>query len=164
MSVQTSYGFKTPVGIAGGLFDLAPYAIESRLNEEDTGLLHFGTGVVQGSTPGTNIKKPVAASTAAVFDGITINGFSTQQNMAGEIELIEGQTVGVLRYGRCWVKVTGTANPSYGKELRLVIAGDDAGSFTDAAIAENSIIAVKGRFIGGAKNGIAPVELFNQAQ
>ncbi len=163
MSAQTSYGFATSRGIAGGLFDLAPYSIDSRLNSEGDGVLKFGMGVVQGANPGTNVKKPISTSTKALFEGIALNGFSTQQNMAGEVNILENQTVGVLRYGRCWARVPSGVTPAYGNELHLIIAGNDAGCFTSAAVAANSIIAVNGRFIGTAQNGLAPVELFAQA-
>ena len=54
--------------------------------------------------------------------------------------------------------------PRYGDSLYLVISGDDAGCFTNAA-EEGSTIAVKGRFIGSKGTGnVAPIELFGQAQ
>lgn len=163
MSVQTSYGFATPRGIAGGLFDLTPYSIDSRLSAEGDGVLKYGMGVVQGDNPGTNVKKPVAASTIAVFEGIALNGLSTQQNMVGEVAILENQTVGVLRFGRCWARVPDGVTPAYGNALHLIIAGANAGYFTNAEVDAGSIIAVNGRFIGPAQNGLAPAELFNQA-
>ena len=35
MSAQNKYGFSTPIGAAGGIVDLAPYAIDTFLNEEE---------------------------------------------------------------------------------------------------------------------------------
>lgn len=58
MSAQTRYGYATPIGAPGGIVDLAPYAIDTFLNEEETGTLKFGMGVVQGSKPGTNVALP----------------------------------------------------------------------------------------------------------
>jgi len=49
MSAQTRYGYSSPIGAAGGIVDLAPYAIDAFLNEEDTGKMQFGMGVVTGS-------------------------------------------------------------------------------------------------------------------
>lgn len=57
--MQTSYNYTTPKGVAGGLYDLAPYQVDSRVNGEATpGVLKFGMGVVQGTTPGTNVVRP----------------------------------------------------------------------------------------------------------
>ena len=45
MSAQTRYGYSTPIGSAGGIVDLAPYAVDTFLNEEETGTLKFGMGL-----------------------------------------------------------------------------------------------------------------------
>ena len=81
MSVQMSYGYSTPRGIPGGLYDQSPYVVDTRLNEADNGAMLFGMGVVQGSVPGTNIDLPTASSTAADFEGITVNGFTQQHDL-----------------------------------------------------------------------------------
>ena len=44
MAVQTSYGYATPKGIPGGIYDLYHYPVDSRFNEEDSGKLRFGVG------------------------------------------------------------------------------------------------------------------------
>ncbi|MGN9096384.1 hypothetical protein [Flintibacter porci] len=43
MSAQTRYGYATPIGAPGGIVDLAPYAIDTFLNDEENGVLKFGT-------------------------------------------------------------------------------------------------------------------------
>ena len=58
MSAQTRYGFATPIGAPGGIVDLSPHVIDTFLNEEASGVLKFGLGVVQGSKPGVNIARP----------------------------------------------------------------------------------------------------------
>ena len=45
MSAQTRYGYSTPIGAAGGIVDLAPHAIDTFLNEEESGVLRFGVQV-----------------------------------------------------------------------------------------------------------------------
>ena len=101
MSVQTSYNFATPKGMAGSLFDLAPYSIDSRMNGETAaGTLKFGMGAVQGTTPGSDVKVPATGATAATFEGVVLNGFNTQQTMEGVVEILPSQTVGILRYGK----------------------------------------------------------------
>ena len=67
MSVQTKYGYATGKGIAGGIFDMYHYPVDSRFNEEENGVLRFGVGVVKGSIAGSNIKLPAAGGFAAVL-------------------------------------------------------------------------------------------------
>ena len=87
MSAQINYGFSTPIGSAGGIVDLAPYAIDSFLNDEDNGKLKFGIGVVRGEKPGVGIKLPATDSTAAKFEGITTNNRTTEYNMDGDLSI-----------------------------------------------------------------------------
>ena len=163
MSAQTRYRFSTPVGMAGGISDLAPYAIDSFMNEEATGTMLFGLGVVSGTKAGTQIKKPVAASTAANFEGITSNNLTTEYDLEGGIHIRNKAAIGVMKYGRIYARVADGVTPAYGDALYLIKSGDEAGYFTNSS---SGTIAVKGRFMGpkDATNGIAEVELFNQAQ
>lgn len=163
MSAQTRYGYKTPIGAAGGIVDIAPYAIDTFLNEEETGKMKFGYGVVQGSKPGTNITIPKEGATAAKFDGITVNNRTTEYDVEGNLSLRKGASVGVMRYGRVYARVANGVEPSYGETAHLVISGDDAGCFTNAA--GDNAVAIKGRFLSGIDAGsqIAVVELFNEA-
>lgn len=158
---QTSYGFATPKGIAGGLYDISPYAIDSRLNEELTGVLKYGVGVVKGSNPGTNVALPNQTSQEEDFEGITLNGFTTQHDLAGNVNIINNQTVGVLRYGRCWACVAEGVTPKYGDGLFMIPDGPEAGYFTNVIGDISPCLPINGRFIGPVSDGIAPVELFN---
>lgn len=159
--MQTSYNYTTPKGVAGGLYDLAPYQVESRVNGETaSGALKFGMGVVQGSAPGTNVARPTAAATADKFEGLLLTGFTQEMDSAGDVTIRPKQTVGVLRYGKAWARVSKDAAVSYGDKLYLVTSGDDAGMFTNEA---SGNLAVNGRFVGAADSvGVAPVELYNQ--
>ena len=86
MGVQTAYNFATPRGVAGGLYDLSPYVSDSRLNGETVaGALKFGMGVVCGTAPGANVKRPAAGATADRFDGIVMTGFTTEQDVNGDV-------------------------------------------------------------------------------
>lgn len=160
MSVQLTYNYKTNKGIAGGIYDMYHYPVDSRINEENTGVLTFGMGVVRGTLAGTQIKKPVAASTAALFEGVLVNGFTNQQDLEGQVYILNNQNVGVMRKGRIWVKLATGVTPAYGDALYLVASGDEAGCFTNDGTSETiTTVELSGRFIGGADNGIAPVEL-----
>jgi len=167
MGVQTAYNYATPRGIAGGLYDLSPYATNSRLNgETEAGALKFGMGAVSGDNPGTDVKRPASGDTADKFEGIVMTGFTTEQDINGNVVVMPGQTVGLLSYGRIWARIKSDITPQYGDSLYLIIDGDEAGLFTNANTeSELTVLAVKGRFIGGKGTGnVAPVELFNQAQ
>lgn len=159
--MQTSYNYTTPKGVAGGLYDLAPYQVESRVNgETKPDALKFGMGVVQGTTPGTNVARPTAAATADKFEGLVLTGFTQEMDAAGNVNIQPKQTVGVLRYGRAWARLSKDAAVSYGDRLFLITSGDEAGMFTNEA---SGNLAVSGRFVGTADSvGIAPVELYNQ--
>ena len=64
MGVQKTYGYATSKGVAGGIYDMFHYPVDSRFNEEATGKLHFGVGVVTGKVPGSSVALPTSASTA----------------------------------------------------------------------------------------------------
>lgn len=186
MSAQTRYGYSTQIGAAGGIVDLAPHSIDTFLNEEKSGVLRFGMGVVQGSKPGINIALPDNKATAAVFEGITTNNRTTEYDMEGKLHVRSGAAVGVMRYGKIYGRVAEGVEPAYGDSVYLITSGDEAGYFTNeapakAAAAEGdtetgktddtadtapSVIAIKARFTSGVDKSaqIAAIELFNQAQ
>lgn len=188
MSAQTRYGHNTPVGAAGGIVDLAAHVIDTFLNEEKTGIMKFGLGVVQGSKPGVNIALPTEDATAAVFEGITTNNRTTEYDLEGKLSVRQGAAVGVMRYGKIYGRVAEGVEPEYGDSVYLIIEGDEAGCFTNEAPTakaaakegesvtpggtatptetEPAVIAIKARFLSGVDTNaqIAVIELFNQAQ
>ena len=160
--VQTTYSFNTPIGQPGGLYDLSPYELDAFINESADGVVKFGMGVVKSATDaGTAVKLPATGATAASFEGIVNNRRTTENAIDGGPVIKNKATVGVLRYGRIYALLAEGANPAYGGTPYLVITGDDAGCFTDSS---TGTVAVKGRFLTGAIDGVAVVELFNQAQ
>ncbi len=174
MSAQTRYGYPMPIGAAGGIVDTAPYAIVSRLNDEDSGTMKFGIGVVQGAKPGSSVAIPKAAATAAKFEGITVNDHHTEHDLEGALNIRKSAAIGVMTYGRVYARVAAGVTPAYGDSLYLITSGDEVGCLTNAAAAApkegedaaSTTIALKGRFLGGidGTTKVAPVELFNQAQ
>jgi hypothetical protein len=165
MSVQTAYKYTTEKGVAGSLYDQSPYAIDSLLNgETDDGKLLFGMGVVQGPNPGRDVAIPESAATLEEFEGVVMTGFTAEHDMKGEIGILARQTVGVLRYGRPWVRIVDGVTPAYGDQLYLIKKTSGFGLFTNAAGSSGDTLAVKGRFIGGKGTGnVAPVEIYNQS-
>lgn len=170
MGAQNTYRFSTPIGQAGGIYDLAPYAVDSFVNEADDGVLKFGAGVVRGTNAGTGVKAPNSESLASQFEGIITNRRTSENALAGGVQLRKGCSLGVLRYGRIYGRVMTGISPAYGDPVYLVITGDEAGDFTNVAAttgtndATYTSIAVKGRFLSGKSDDIALIELFNQAQ
>ena len=148
---QTSYSFKTSVGIAGGLYDITPYVIDARRNEENDGVLGFGKGVVKGTTAGSQVLLPDSDSTAADFEGITVNGFTTENNMSGNVLLANGVTVGVISKGRVWACVKGSLTIGYGDKVYLITSGDNVGKFSN--VATDGILIPGAKFIGIAGSG-----------
>lgn len=163
MSAQTSYRYSSPIGSPGGIVDLTPHAIDTFLNGEETGVMKLGVGVVQGDNPGVNVALPAADAAATVFEGVTVNNRTTEYDLEGTLYLRKGKALGVMRYGRVYVRVAEDVTPAYGDAAYVVTSGDEAGYFTNDSTGG---IAVKGRFLGGVDSsaGVAVVELFNQAQ
>lgn len=158
MSAQNSYRYTTPRNVPGGIYDLSPNAVNSRQSE---GQLRFGTGVIYGSTPGTNVTAPGSGATPDKFEGIVLSSHTHEMDMEGNVVIKDGKTVNVMRYGRAWVRTEPDAEIAYGEDVYLITDGDDAGCFTNSD-SEATKIAVSGKFIGASGvDGIAPVELFN---
>ena len=159
---QMNYGFSTPVGIAGGLYDLTGYVCDSFNNGENDGVLKHGMGVVTGDKAGI-AALPKDDSTLANFEGILLNGLITEHTMDGDVTVKEGQTVGILRQGRVWVRTTEEALPADKKAVLLVVKGDNAGLFTtsDDEGERGNTIAINAKFLSEKGSGnIAAVELY----
>lgn len=159
MSAQTSYNQKMSHGVAGGLYDLTVHVVDTRTVED--GVIRFGLGVVEGTTKGKQVKLPVAASTAKVFEGVVINSHSNEMDMKGDVKLGAGATVGVVKNGRVYVRIANGVDPAYGDALYLITSGDEAGYFTNAAAGTSDsfkTVKVTGHFLGAkATDAIAPV-------
>lgn len=157
MSAQINYGFKTAIGEAGGIVDLAPYAINSFANAADTGKMKFGVGVVKGETAG-QVNLPGADSTAAQFEGIVVNRRTTEYDMEGKVHIRKLSTLGVMRYGHIYGRVAAGVTPAYGDPVYMVKSGDEAGYFTNVA---DGALAINARFIGAVDTTvqIAAIEL-----
>ena len=155
MSGQLKYSFHTPVGVAGGIFDISPYRIDSFTNESDDNELKFGGAVMRGSELG-KVAAIASGSTAKDFLGVAVNGYTNEMDMSGRIQLKAQATVGVMRWGVIWGRVPEGLEPEAGDELYV----DEDGLFTN----DNSGLAVAGRFTGQLGTGnTAVVEIYNQS-
>ena len=161
MSAQTVYSFSTPIGQAGGIYDLAPYAVDAFYNESNDGVVKFGMGVVKGTSAGKGIKAPASGATAATFEGIVTNRRTSENAITGGVEIRKGCTLGVMRWGNIYGLLASGATPAYGDAVYLVVTGDDAGCFTNVS---TSNVAIKGVFRSAGADGIALIHLFDQAQ
>lgn len=161
MSAQTVYRFSTPIGQPGGIYDLAPYAVDSFMNEADNGKMKFGMGVVKGAKPGVGVKVPESGATALDFEGIVTNRRTSENAMFGGVELNKGIALGIMRYGHIYGLLAENEEPEYGDQVYLVVSGDDAGCFAKTA---SGNVAIKGRFMSEANDGIALIKLFNEDQ
>lgn len=159
---QMNYNFSTPVGHAGGLFDLSHYVCDSFNNEAADGAIKHGMGVVTGSKPGTAVL-PTEASTIANFEGIVVNGLVTEHNMDGDVVVKNGVTIGILKQGRIWGLVTEDSVPASNKPVYFVIKGEDAGKFATEDDDDNKAnsIAINAKFLTEKGTGnIAVIELY----
>lgn len=167
MGAQTTYKFFPSKGVAGGIVNLQPYAIDSYVNEEPYGVMEYGVGVVAGTTD-KQIKMPTSASAATDFLGVTVNNRTTEYNIMGELDIWNKYAVGVMRYGRIYVKVKSTApgvftDVAAGDPAYLVInTSGEIGKFTNAAGKDTDDVAINARFASAQdENGIAQLDILN---
>lgn len=160
MSGQLSYSYSTQSGIAGGIVDLSNKVIDSRVYEEiDTDVVaKFGMGVVVGSSPSTSVNTPLEDMELAQFEGILVNGHTTQLDLEGVHSISDGAAVGVMRAGRIWARTDPTVSISYGDSLYIINKGELSGYFTNST---EGTVKLNGRFIqSGNTVGLHAVELF----
>lgn len=156
MSAQMNYGFATGRAIAGEIYDMFHYPVDSRWNEEKNGILRSGVGVVAGTIPGKNVVLPTGGKTVADFEGIVVNGMTQGHDLEGKVTIRNNQNIGVMRYGRIWVRLAAEQTPAYGDPVHLIVEGGDAGCF-----ATEGGVEIAGRFLGDASDGLAPIELYS---
>lgn len=158
MGVQTSYNYNISKGIAGGLYDITGYENNTFVTP---GGIPFGYGVVKGANPGSDVKLPDEDSTAADFEGVVQNGFTTMQDMKGDAIPEKGQSIGVLKHGKIWGVVGDAAQPAYDKSVYLITDGNEAGRFTTEEDKSTKILLPL-RFIDKKDNNLAPIRVVEQ--
>lgn len=163
MSVQKSYKYNVDYGVAGGLVDLTEHIIDTR-NNESVGL-RFGMGVVDGTVKGKKVILPVAASKKSNFEGVVVNSHAHEMDRDGEVTILKGETVNVLKAGRIFVRLADKVEPAYGDPVYLITDGDEAGYFTNEVADGLNAIKLNGHFIDVKASGsIAPVQIYVDKQ
>lgn len=156
--MSTNYSYVNAPAFAGMIADQAPRHVVARILDEDA---QFGVAVIFGETPGKTVKKPASGATAAQVEGVVLNhGTIEQQHPSGDIVVKKNTTCSVMAYGTVWVRVEKNIEPSYGDPCKVLIAGDEAGYFTNSETA-GTAIDVAGMFLGEVSEGIAKVRLYD---
>jgi hypothetical protein len=128
--------------------------------EADAGAVKFGMGVVIGANPGKDVKLPDASDTPDKFEGVVMTGVKSM-DLEGNTAIDSAFTLGILKWGKPWVRIDDGLTISYGDPVYLIVNGAAKGLFSND---DADAIAVNARFIGGAESGdIAPIELYNQS-
>lgn len=149
--MQTSYNWSTAKANAGGIFDSYHYPIVTRINQENDGVLNAGYGVVKGTTAGKQVKLPTTSSVAADFEGIVVNDYTHEAMI-----IDKGHAVSVMPKGKVWVVLKEGETPAYGGQVYLCTGSGNLGKFSATS---TDGVAINAKFIGGADNGLAPVDI-----
>lgn len=132
MAAQLNYNYDTPKGVPGGKYDLSDDHVVTRMNEEADGIMGFGMAVVMGASKGTGVKLPSSGAVPDDFEGVTLHGANTEQDMNGKVTVRNNASLGIMKKGNVWGKTASDAVPSYGATAYVVVDGEEAGTFTSA--------------------------------
>ena len=160
MAVQMNYG-EPSRGMPGLLYDRSDYEAVTRRNNEETGKLFFGCGVVQGEEAGRDIALPASGATADKFEGVVMYSANVEMDDDGNVKLEKNHILDVCQSGKLWVQLADEAEPAYGQPVYLIVEGEDVGKFTPT---KGTNLAIKARFLSGAVNGIAPAQFYDVPQ
>lgn len=151
---QLEYGYSIPKGVAGGKVDLACDEVVTRLNEAEDGKMKYGMGAVVGTSAGSSVKVPAAASD--VFEGVVLYLPNTEQDMNGKVVVKKDASLGIVKHGKVWVRLATDVTPTYGADVYVVATGTEAGYFTTASEGNIKTGAKFGNLVDGS---IAVIEL-----
>ena len=159
MAIQNDVRQSLPRGPLGTKVDASLDGIDSRALEGSYDSV-FGKAVIRGSIPGRTVVLPNAMFSRDVFEGVAMSNFLMEIWTDGSIDIPEGSSIGVMRWGRVWVHTAPDAAPGYGDAAYVIPSGENAGMFTTEAAGN---VKISGCFIGGKTDGdAAPLELFRQ--
>ena len=155
MAAQTTYGYSTPKGVAGGKVNLFHDEVVTRMNEEADGVIKYGMAVMVGTTPGSTVKKP-AGATKDQIEGVVVCHPNTEQDMEGKVVVKQNASLGIMKEGCIWGRLATDVTPTYGATAYVVVSGNDAGTFTTASA--NSV-DIGAKFGNEVDDGIAIIVL-----
>lgn len=192
MGAQSRYSFRSPMGAAGGIVDLAPHEINAFVNGMETGQMSYGLGVVSGGQAGTVVVPGIPYNLAGdmveddcacKFLGVVTNNRTTEQLYRGNLVIHKGAGLGVMRWGRIFVRIVpamGLRNNmiSYFDPVYLVpqhcvvenvygIPIECAGMFSNQPeVGDVKAVRINARYIssGDLFSDVAMIELYNQIQ
>lgn len=162
-AVQMNYG-EPKAGLPGGLVDRAAYSAVTRCNEQNSGAMFFGYGVVRGSEPGKNVKIPDNTATADKFEGVVMYSANVEMNIDGDVYLEKGRALDILQSGKVYVQVADDVEPIYGDSVYLIVEGDESGKFTNTSGSSPKTVQIKAKFLGTVDDGIAPAQFYDIPQ
>lgn len=157
--LQNRYDYNSQRGVPGGIFDSSPRSVISRANGETTPTaVKYGFGVVRGDVPGTDVKLPTNDSTANMFEGVVVQGIS-EHDLDGAVRNNPTKMLGILDWGKVWVRVPDGLTVAYGDKAYLITNGQDAGKFTND---DEDTLDVNAIFITAVDSGdIAAIKLYD---
>lgn len=170
MAVQLDYGYSTPKAVPGAKVDLVDDVVEARINDENDGVVKYGTAVAVGASAGHSVKKTTATTTAAQIDGVVICHPNTEQDMNGNVVVKKNATLGVMKKGHIWgrLAVASTSEgvdtyvtPTYGATAYVCVEGANAGCFTPTASSTSGskTVDIGAKFGYESDNNIAVIVL-----
>lgn len=141
MAAQMDYSYSTSKGVAGGKFDIAYDEVVTRKNEEEDGVLKYGMAAMVGTAKGMGIKVPTAGAAKNTIEGVVLHAANTEQDRKGKVVVGKNASVGILRKGHVWGRISKECTPQYKESAYVIVDGDEAGYFTNQS--EASLIYIK---------------------
>ena len=158
MAAQLNYSYSTPKAVPGQKADITVVeVVNTRINEEDSGVLKFGMALAVGTTAGDTVKKPVSGTTAAQIEGVLLHAENTEQDQDGTVIVKKGSPLSVMKKGHVWARIAEDVTPVYGAPAYVIVSGDEAGFFT--ATSGNNTVDIGAKFGKYTEDGIAVVLL-----
>ena len=148
---QLSYGYDTPKGNPGLIFDIAPHECRTRLIEGTAGSVAAGMGVVNGTNAGTQVKVP--GSSSDVFAGILVEK-AHEMDKNGQVIVDPKEAFSVMVAGHIWGQISPECTPTFGAAAYLIRDGVYAGMFTNQSSSYSQYEQVKST-TSGAKEIVA---------
>lgn len=153
------------LGFPGMLSDATPHQCDSRVSEEASAEIPFGTMVIRGADEDNGALQlhTSSAATVALLAGIVVHTHNyAKPTQLGDIGLKPGVVLNLLQKGRIWVTTEDACDPGDTVKVRAIAAGAEVkGAFRVAADASDCVdISKFARWITSAgAGGVAMLEI-----